>query len=711
MTPTFPGNQFVATNPRFSVIIPFYMPNMNDLACCIQSVLHQTVEHVEIFLIDDCTPSFFWDSAFSQRVEAVDSVLGINVLKTEINGGAGAARNIGLDNATGDWIVFLDADDRLAPDALQRLAEFINANPGVDLIGYGADRKDLLLPKRELIKKFLKLHMDGSVIFTAIHHSLLKSLRFREGLHEDIDFLFELYATSKRRACIGGEIYLKQNREGSIVNTISTKHIDGFIEAWRTVGSAFLNADTALMEAYKIGTIGVIATRVRAIKQLAAKSYQTPLLRHLDSAIPGEWRDWCRESPLFTQYEKAAHNFVTSGDVNEVIFKERWSCRDLQGSLFLAPDEVRTCCKRFFVDGEMRGDVKLVDADHANLADIMDAKTELIRQINMGNETPCTGCPFMEFKEWAPISLTYLSMEQHSVCQMKCTYCDDRYYGGKLPEYDVAALIKELDEARLLATVQTVVWGGGEPTVGKQFGKLTGMFYDTFGVHQRILTNAVKWSPVTSAMLDDHAASIVASVDAGTEETFRKVRGIGGLDRVMTHIQRYSVNNPHGVTIKYILTEDNSTVDEVIAFRHLIEKYALQQCNFQISCDFKQDVATREQAYVAVLLHNALSFDALCRVVFFDDLMRQRLEHADLSNMKEFLEQPSNYPIVQIFGTGVMRAWMMEHCKFLRTVNTTDLPTGNLPVLIIGSQSYPDNYRKALAAEIDESRIIRGVVL
>ena len=64
--------------------------------------------------------------------------------------------------------------------------------------------------------------------------------------------------------------------------------------------------------------------------------------------------------------------------------------------------------------------------------------------------TPCTGCPHLVKDDWEDVEpLKYyniISIEAHSVCSMKCTYCSDVYYGGKKPNYDLEEVLEEFTD-------------------------------------------------------------------------------------------------------------------------------------------------------------------------------------------------------------------------------------------------------------------------
>jgi len=111
---------------KFSVIIPCY--NMAGyIAGCIDSVLRQTFRSFEIIVVDD-------GSSDNSVEVACGKLRGFDDIYVKRNSGPADARNLAICNAAGEWIVPLDADDRLTPDALYEFALAINANPDATLI-------------------------------------------------------------------------------------------------------------------------------------------------------------------------------------------------------------------------------------------------------------------------------------------------------------------------------------------------------------------------------------------------------------------------------------------------------------------------------------------------------------------------------------------------------------------------------------------------
>lgn len=110
---------------KVSVIIPMHNSSKH-IGECIDSVLNQTYENIEVIVVDDYSSD--------NSVDIVESKInGINenrvkIIKLDKNVGAAGARNIGVDMATGELVCFLDSDDYWALDKLEKQVRFIEQN-------------------------------------------------------------------------------------------------------------------------------------------------------------------------------------------------------------------------------------------------------------------------------------------------------------------------------------------------------------------------------------------------------------------------------------------------------------------------------------------------------------------------------------------------------------------------------------------------------
>lgn len=119
--------------PIVSVILPCYNAEKH-LRQCLDSIVRQTLQDIEILCIDDgstdSTPQIL------QQYQAADPR--VSVL-TQANAGAGAARNNGLRHASGTYLSFLDADDFFEPDMLEKAVESAEKYRA-DYVVFNADR-------------------------------------------------------------------------------------------------------------------------------------------------------------------------------------------------------------------------------------------------------------------------------------------------------------------------------------------------------------------------------------------------------------------------------------------------------------------------------------------------------------------------------------------------------------------------------------------
>lgn len=116
---------------RFSVIIPSYNTG-SYISSCINSVLSQTFKDYEIIVVDDCSS----DNGLTESV--LNTFSDIKVFHTEKNSGPGSARNIGIANASGEYILFLDSDDTFSSnDVLEKLNNTIGKDsPDIIYMGF-----------------------------------------------------------------------------------------------------------------------------------------------------------------------------------------------------------------------------------------------------------------------------------------------------------------------------------------------------------------------------------------------------------------------------------------------------------------------------------------------------------------------------------------------------------------------------------------------
>ena len=141
--------------PKVSIITAVF--NRKDLVPrTVDSVLNQSLEDIEYLVIDDGSQ----DGTREWLADHDDPRLRLLVHPGNANKGQAASINLGLSEARGDYLVIIDSDDMLAPEALERHAAIMDADPSVGVVygqGYAIDIND-----RELYPLFDEDHVEYS---------------------------------------------------------------------------------------------------------------------------------------------------------------------------------------------------------------------------------------------------------------------------------------------------------------------------------------------------------------------------------------------------------------------------------------------------------------------------------------------------------------------------------------------------------------------
>ena len=368
------------------------------------------------------------------------------------------------------------------------------------------------------------------------------------------------------------------------------------------------------------------------------------------------------------------------------------SCKYLEEALYVAPNEIRACCQRFFYDGKMRGDAKLLDIVEnktPKASDIAKARKKIFEEIQLDKNKDCIGCIFLKETKKKPIftsNISHLSIEHHSVCNLRCSYCSEIYWGGKRSKYNVVEFISYLAKNNSLDNCYQVVWGGGEPTLDKSFEQILEEINKSAKpkIYHRVFTNSVRYSEAIIKFLKKGLVKIVTSIDCGNSETFKKVRGRAKFYNVFENLKKYAEIDPSKVTVKYIFTEDNYEEKEIDGFVENCLKYNLDNCNFQISLNYKNKNLEAKILKAISYLFFKLSKNNF-KKIFLDDHIMIRfssLNKSEHENIKKYLSEkkainvlldPKKINNLIIYGAGKIATEIIKKTNFIKEIQNFDL--------------------------------------
>lgn len=224
---------------KISIIIPIYKVE-KYLKECVNSVLNQSYENIEVILVDDGSP----DNCPMICDEYVKSDNRIIVIHKE-NGGLSDARNVGLKRASGEYIIFLDSDDFWeGTDGLSQLISIVTINPEAEVVFFQKSSlygHKIIYPfkldvnainNRTKVEVLSYLNKKGNLLTSAytkmIKRKLLvdNNIYFQKGLlSEDYDWSLSLYCQANNFFAIDNPFYIYRKRLGSITMTVGEKNL------------------------------------------------------------------------------------------------------------------------------------------------------------------------------------------------------------------------------------------------------------------------------------------------------------------------------------------------------------------------------------------------------------------------------------------------------------------------------------------------------
>ncbi|WP_371750519.1 bifunctional glycosyltransferase family 2 protein/CDP-glycerol:glycerophosphate glycerophosphotransferase [Streptomyces sp. NBC_01283] len=230
--------------PRFSIIVPVYKVQ-GYLRTCLDSVLAQSFADFEVIAVDDCSPDHC--GAIIDEYAARDARVRTVHLPTNV--GLGRARNVGVRNATGDYLLFLDSDDSYTPGALAAIDERLAVTEDPDVLVFdhvltywwgragrsmtanmlaaaGTDTFDILTSPQYL-DLFLAAWNKAYRREFFIGHGFA----YKPGLYEDAPITYQVLVSARHIGCLDRVcVEYRQRRRGAIARTPGRKHFDIFAQ-------------------------------------------------------------------------------------------------------------------------------------------------------------------------------------------------------------------------------------------------------------------------------------------------------------------------------------------------------------------------------------------------------------------------------------------------------------------------------------------------
>ncbi|MBQ7890387.1 MAG: glycosyltransferase family 2 protein [Erysipelotrichaceae bacterium] len=205
--------------PKFSIIIPIYNAEMT-LNRCLDSIMGQTFSDFEVIMIDD--GSMDSSNEICKKYCEQDKRF---YLFSQMNSGPSKSRNVGIDNAKGSWICFVDSDDYVSEDYLEKINDAI-ISEDVDSVFMGyhqVDNNGVIIKSKvpsfhspeikEIAIELSKIDMFGYTWIKVFKRNVIGDIRFSEELNlfEDEMFACNVINKCKKISIIHESLYYYVN--------------------------------------------------------------------------------------------------------------------------------------------------------------------------------------------------------------------------------------------------------------------------------------------------------------------------------------------------------------------------------------------------------------------------------------------------------------------------------------------------------------------
>ena len=226
----------MTNEPLISVIVPVY--NVDEfLDACLQSIVDQSYPRLEILVVDDGSTDGSGNKCdrWAERDERIRVI-------HQPNGGLSSARNTALDAMSGDWVIMVDSDDVLHPDAASTLLDAIRREQADIVVGDYVVIYDDERPKwpadtashgtaygqhDALLAVFYQQGLTHSAWARIYRSSLFDGIRYPVGqLYEDLAIIYPLLKKCDKVVKIDKVVYGYRQRRNSILSHFSPRRAD-----------------------------------------------------------------------------------------------------------------------------------------------------------------------------------------------------------------------------------------------------------------------------------------------------------------------------------------------------------------------------------------------------------------------------------------------------------------------------------------------------
>lgn len=238
---------------KISILVPIYGVEKYIEECAI-SLFEQNYDDIEYVFVDDCSEDKSIDLLKRVITRYPHRKNQCRIVKHEHNRGLAAARNTGVENATGDYLMHVDSDDRIPSNCIYTLTKDLKEKGSVDILVFGSNnlcknsQKEnaftFPVDKEKYIEGILKKTNSPSIWAKLYNTKFYKDsgIRSVEGLNysEDLAVVPRLLTKAKTIRGINKPLYDYRTNQSSYTNSLKPVYIEDIVKTDRILKDFFL---------------------------------------------------------------------------------------------------------------------------------------------------------------------------------------------------------------------------------------------------------------------------------------------------------------------------------------------------------------------------------------------------------------------------------------------------------------------------------------
>ena len=228
---------------------------------------------------------------------------------------------------------------------------------------------------------------------------------------------------------------------------------------------------------------------------------------------------------------------------------------------------------------------------------IIERKLELFKGLNKLSDKDigsCAVCCNVIEKKYKDVCFDFLggsplpaamNIQHYTECNERCKYCcyaqNNEFYK---PKYNILDYLNIFKDKNKLRGNNWIDFSGGEPAMLKNFEEILTYLMDNEMGTVVVYSNAAIYSPAIYEGLKNNKIILTTSLDTGLPSTYKNLRGADVYTNVIKNIIKYRNSGTQNLWLKYVITEDNRTEDDMWSF--LMAMLAIRPNRVMISPDF-----------------------------------------------------------------------------------------------------------------------------